>query len=105
MTDLPLLTIVVALPILGALVALVLPRAAVWWWALLIALLDLVATLAIFAQFQAGKAGYQIVENYRWLPEAGINWTLGVDGLNLFLIILNALLSCPCHRRLAAGRA
>ena len=55
MTDLPLLTIVVALPFLGALVALLLPRAAVWWWALLVALLDLVATLAIFAQFQAGR--------------------------------------------------
>src|SRR5690349_11956273 len=93
MTDLPLLTIVVALPILGALVALILPRAAVWWWALLVALLDLVAALAIFAQFQTGKAGYQVAESYRWLPEAGINWTLGVDGLNLFLIILNALLA------------
>jgi NADH-quinone oxidoreductase subunit M len=93
MTELPLLTIVVALPILGALVALILPRAAVWWWALLVALLDLVATLAIFAQFQAGAAGYQIAESYRWLPEAGINWTLGVDGLNLFLVALNALLT------------
>src|SRR6476659_208363 len=93
MTDLPLLTTEVAMPSLGAIVALILPRAAVWWWALVIALLDLAATLAIFAQFQAGKAGYQIAENYRWLPEAGINWTLGVDGLNLFLIILNALLA------------
>jgi len=93
MTDLPLLTIVVALPILGALVALILPRVAVWWWALLVALLDLAATVAILAQFQAGRAGYQIAENYRWLPEAGINWSLGVDGLNLFLIALNALLT------------
>jgi NADH-quinone oxidoreductase subunit M len=93
MTELPLLTIVVALPILGALVALILPSAAVWWWALLVAMLDLAATLAIFAQFQAGQAGYQIAENHRWLPEAGINWTLGVDGLNLFLLILNALLT------------
>jgi NADH-quinone oxidoreductase subunit M len=93
MTDLRLLTIVVALPILGALVALILPRVAVWWWALLVALLDLAATVAIVAQFQAGRAGYQIAENYRWLPEAGINWTLGLDGLNLFLIALNALLT------------
>src|SRR5262249_18597917 len=34
-----------------------------------------------------------IAESYRWLPEAGVNWTLGVDGLNLFLIALNGLLT------------
>ncbi len=105
MTDLPLLTIVVALPILGALVALILPRAAVWWWALLVALLDLAATLAIFAQFQAGQAGYQIVENYRWLPEARHQ----LDARRGWPEPLPPHPQCAagraCHRRLAAGRA
>src|SRR5215510_14918138 len=101
MTDLPLSTLVIALPILGALVALVLPRAAVWWWALLVALLDLAATLALLAQFQVGRTGYQIAESYRWLPEAEINSTLGLDGLNLFLIFL---IAPPAAQALTASR-
>jgi NADH-quinone oxidoreductase subunit M len=93
MSDLPLLSLVVALPLVGAIVALFLPRMAGWWWALLVGLLDLAGTVAILAQFQPGKSGYQIAERSTWLPEAGINWSLGVDGVNLFLIALNALLT------------
>ena len=31
-----------------------------------------------------------------WIPELGIHYSLGVDGLNLFLIVLTALLWVPC---------
>ena len=35
----------------------------------------------------------QFAENQPWLPQIGINYALGVDGINLFLLALNALLT------------
>ena len=36
--------------------------------------------------------GLQYVTDETWIPELGIHYKLGVDGLNLFLIALTALL-------------
>lgn len=87
------LSIVLLLPLVGALGVLVLPRRAAWSWALALALADLGAALAVLAQFDAHASGFQLVEHVPWLPDLGINYALGVDGLNVFLIGLNALLT------------
>ena len=35
----------------------------------------------------------QFAEHQPWLPDLGVNYALGVDGINLFLLGLNALLT------------
>ncbi len=91
--NVPLLSIILFLPLAGAVGAALLPRAAGWGWALGFALADLVAALLVLPQFSPEMPGFQLAERYPWLPDAGVNYALGVDGLSLFLIALNALLT------------
>src|SRR6185437_9910299 len=93
MTQFPILSVIVFLPIVGALIALALPRRAAWGWGLAVSLVDLALTLALIPLTQSGGAGYQFVEHARWLPELGISYALGVDGLSLFLLSLNGLIT------------
>ena len=51
--------------------------------------------IALIADFDRGAAGLQYVTDDNWISELGIRYQLGVDGLNLFLIALTALLWVP----------
>lgn len=93
MSDMPLLTLEIVAPLLGALGAIALPRIAGWAWALTLSLAGLALAIYLIVQFPVGAAGFQLTERYTWLPEVGVNYTLGLDGINLFLIGLNALLT------------
>ena len=92
-TSFPILSVILWLPLVGALGAAALPRLVGWGWALLFALVDLGASLWLLTQFSTQQAGFQFVERAPWLPDVGVNYTLGVDGINLFLLGLNALLT------------
>ncbi|MCH2172669.1 NADH-quinone oxidoreductase subunit M [Myxococcota bacterium] len=62
-------------------------------------LLGLVASTLSFAlcvqlvvQFDATSIDHQFVEHARWLPELGVNYFVGVDGINLLLLLLTTFL-------------
>jgi NADH-quinone oxidoreductase subunit M len=55
--------------------------------------LSLLGAVAIVAGFDSGDADPQFVTRVVWLPQAGIEFHLGVDGISLWLIALTALLS------------
>jgi NADH-quinone oxidoreductase subunit M len=93
MSQMPVLTLLIALPLVGALAAAVLPRAAAWGAALLAALADLALAGWLIANFDAGVGHMQFTEAQPWAPAFGITYALGVDGLSLFLLALNALLT------------
>ena len=38
-------------------------------------------------------AGFQLVEHKAWIPQWGINYSLGVDGISLWLVMLTTLLT------------
>jgi NADH-quinone oxidoreductase subunit M len=58
----------------------------------LFALATLGLSIALIVDFDSGRSGLQHVEDFTWISELGIHYRLGVDGLNLFLIALTALL-------------
>lgn len=93
MTQFPMLSVIIFTPIVGALIALALPRRAAWGWGVLVALIDLALALALLPMTSSGAVGYQFVESVRWLPDLGISYSLGVDGLSLFLLSLNGLIT------------
>ncbi|HLJ81211.1 MAG TPA: NADH-quinone oxidoreductase subunit M, partial [Ktedonobacterales bacterium] len=93
MTQFPILSLILFVPLLGMASALVLPRRAAWGFALLVALLDFSLCVWLFIQFSPGQSGLQFAERQEWLPGFGISYALGVDGINLFLVGLNALLT------------
>src|SRR6185369_15704213 len=43
--------------------------------------------------FQEGRAGFQFVESLNWIPQWGISYGLGVDGISLWLVLLTTLLT------------
>jgi NADH-quinone oxidoreductase subunit M len=94
-TSFPLLTTIVLLPVAGAVVVALVPRARVEA-AKLVGLLAMLATavlaVVMLVQFKAGAPGYQFITRHSWIPSFGISWKLGVDGISLFLVVLSALL-------------
>ncbi len=95
MTSFPYLTTLVLLPVGAALVVLALPRRA----GALIRVTGFLASLGVLGvaaamldQFRSGVAGYQMVTSHTWFGSLGINFSLGVDGISLFLVLLSGLL-------------
>ncbi len=93
MPMMPILSVIIFAPIVAAVLTLLLPRSVAWGWSVLVALASLVAAVAIIPQATGGAGGYHFVESARWLPELGITYSLGVDGLSVFLLGLNALVT------------
>ncbi len=82
-------------PLVGALVILLwvnAPANAVRWIALISATVSLVFSLIMLAMFDRGESGMQLGERFSWLPDVGIEYHLGVDGISVPLIILTTLL-------------
>ncbi|MEO7564911.1 MAG: NADH-quinone oxidoreductase subunit M [Sphingomicrobium sp.] len=94
MTGLPLLTIMIALPLVAALIALFVKAEGARWVALIATLADLALGGVLWAGFDPGGAQWQFVEN---IPiGGGISWALGIDGIALVLIMLSVFLMPIC---------
>ena len=92
----PLLTLLVFTPLLGAVLLALLPReplASVRRAALVFSLVPFALSLAMLARFRAGEAEFQLVERAAWIPAWGIEYRLGVDGVSLFLVLLTTFLT------------
>jgi NADH-quinone oxidoreductase subunit M len=98
------LSILIFLPIVGAIVVLFLPRGRtdiVRWSAFGVAALDLVLSLILLLlYFQSVSSVFNTVspflEKVDWIPALGISYTLNVDGISLLLVVLTTLLSMIC---------
>ena len=53
----------------------------------------LVATALLYLGFEEGQKGYQMVTSFAVNPDWNINFTLGIDGLSLMMLILTALVT------------
>jgi NADH-quinone oxidoreductase subunit M len=92
----PLLSILLILPVLGAILVALLPRgreSLVKGAALATTLVVLLLSLPLFFNFQTGAPGFQFEEVRAWIPALDINYHVGVDGISLFLVLLTTLLS------------
>ena len=52
-----------------------------------------VITLPLFTQFDRASRGYQFTELHAWIPALNLNYALGVDGISVLFIILNAFIT------------
>ncbi len=99
----PWLTAVVFLPLLGAILLVFVKETAVRTAALVIALADLAMSLPIWWMFDTSTARMQFVEQVTWISSPPINYSLGIDGISLPLLLLTTLLIPLCV--LASWRA
>lgn len=91
----PILTTLVVTPGVGAIITALLPRrhsAVARQVALLFSVLTLGLGIGVLALFRTGEGGYQLVEQATWMTDPHIAWSLGVDGISLWLIVMTAVL-------------
>ena len=84
------------IPLAGALLLLLIPanhERALKNFALAATAVPCALTLALCALFKPSLAGFQFVVTHAWLPSLGIHYRLGLDGINLTLCLLHALVS------------
>jgi NADH-quinone oxidoreductase subunit M len=86
------LSILIFLPLATGLIGAFLPRGLSRWAALAGSVAVLAYWIAMALDFPTSGGGLQYVTNDMWIDELGVHYALGVDGLNLFLIGLTAVL-------------
>ncbi|MFM6940535.1 MAG: NADH-quinone oxidoreductase subunit M [Candidatus Planktophila sp.] len=88
--------ILALLPLLGALIVGVLPSSNVLrikQAALGVTLLTAAFGIYMTTQFVAGDTAFQFVQNNEWIPSFAINFSMGVDGLAMVLILMSVILT------------
>ncbi len=100
MTSFPWLTVIGVVPLVGAAILAALP-ASVADRAKHIALgvsgVTLVLAVAGALQFRAGSGQqFQLVEKHQWIPQFGVSYALGVDGIALVMILMAVILTPVC---------
>jgi NADH-quinone oxidoreductase subunit M len=91
----PWLTVLWAVPMLGAALVILLPSSArhvAKYLALALSLAVLAIVVALAVGFEPGGAQYQFVEDHQWIPSFGTGYILGLDGIALALVVLTAVL-------------
>ena len=61
--------------------------------ALIGAMASFAVTLPLFTHFNRADAGFQFTEMHTWIPAFNLNYALGVDGISVLFIILNAFIT------------
>jgi NADH-quinone oxidoreductase subunit M len=94
-----LLTLSWLVPLAGALLLLLVGNAdgrrdaMIRWIALGVSLATFVVTLGVWVGFDASSADFQFVERYPWIPQFGIDYFVGIDGISLLLVVLTGFLT------------
>jgi NADH-quinone oxidoreductase subunit M len=106
MSTFPWLTVAGAIPLVGAVAIMLTPgRSApgsdidrrardllVKRIALVTTLITLVVTAVMAAQFKTGGPRFQFQQVYQWIPQFGVHYAVGVDGIALVLILMSVVL-------------
>ena len=79
------------LPLAAGLLACLVPRRYSGWVATLGAFLALDLAIRLVTDFDSNAIGLQHPVDESWIPDLGVRYSLGVDGISLFLILLTAV--------------
>ncbi|MFW5468519.1 NADH-quinone oxidoreductase subunit M [Knoellia sp. CPCC 206435] len=101
MSGFPLLTILMVVPLVGAAVVALLPGGSARLArpiALATSLVTLGLALLAWARFDGSDSAgrYQLTETHSWIPQFGVSYALGVDGIALSLIVMATILTPVC---------
>jgi NADH-quinone oxidoreductase subunit M len=98
----PLLSLITWLPLLGGLIIMYVRgdeatiASNARWAALWTSLIVFVLSLLLWLRFDPSDPGFQFVEQASWLPQWGITYKLGVDGISVLFVLLSTALTPIC---------
>ncbi len=98
MSNFPWLTVIGLVPAIGALILFFMPwYAAARRIALGVSLITLALTIVAATRFDTTSSSqFQLTEMHNWIPQWGISYALGVDGMALTMIVMAAILVPIC---------
>lgn len=92
--DIPWLSLVWLSMVVPAIIIALLPatqQEAMRWTGTIFAFISLLLALLLFLAYDPQQAGFQFVERLEWMPQLGISYQLGVDGMSLPMLLLNGV--------------
>jgi NADH-quinone oxidoreductase subunit M len=90
----PILSVIVFTPIIAGMLILLIPsdrKSEVRVTALAAATIALILSGWVYFNYNVIIGGYQFLEKYEWLPQMGISYFVGVDGMNAPLVLLTGV--------------
>lgn len=98
-TAYPILSIVIFIPIIGALALMLLPRSnatLIRLGALGVSIAAFIASLPLFTRFDKSTHVMQFIEHQPWIKTWNINYALGLDGISILFVLLSTLVTILC---------
>ena len=97
MIHFPWLTVITLFPISASFLIPFIPDKdgkTVRWYALGVGLVDFLLILYFFGcHYSFQSTGIQFFEDYSWISDLGLHWSLGVDGISMPLILLTGFIT------------
>ncbi|PAF50972.1 NADH-quinone oxidoreductase subunit M [Helicobacter sp. 13S00401-1] len=87
-----LLTVIVLFPAIASIFIFMMGNNVAKPFGIIIALIELCLVALLWTLFDGSNPGFQFVQNVHIITHLGINYSIGVDGISLFLIALNAVI-------------
>ncbi|NIS80689.1 MAG: NADH-quinone oxidoreductase subunit M [Anaerolineales bacterium] len=90
----PILSVITFLPIVTGLILLLIPgdkKGTIRWVALAAATIAFGLSIVAYVSYDQSIGGYQFEEQFTWVEVLGISYRVGVDGMNLPLVLLTGV--------------
>jgi NADH-quinone oxidoreductase subunit M len=94
-----LLSWILVTPVVGAVAIAFLPRRheqVAKGLALAASLIAFILSLVVLGRFEVDQAGFQLAERHEWIRSLGASYSVAVDGISLWLVILTTFLMPVC---------
>ena len=97
MANFPWLTTIILFPIVASFLIPLIPDKdgkTVRWYSLTVGLIDFVIIVyAFYSGYDLSNPDLQLFESYSWIPQLDLNWSVGVDGLSMPLVMLTGFIT------------
>ncbi len=87
------LSVLVFLPALAGLLGFVVNKESARAYGITVAAIEFLLSLWLWVSFDTNNAGMQFVELIPLIPDFGVSYYLGVDGISLFLVVMTTLMT------------
>ncbi len=87
------LTVLIFFPLIAAIFGFMVNQKSIRVYGITVAAAEFLLSLWLWASFDASNPGMQFVEHLDLIPEFGISYFLGVDGISLFIVIMSTLMT------------
>lgn len=94
--QIPFISLIVFTPLVAAIILILMPperKTAIRVLSAVAAFITMALSIHLFFAYNQAQGGYQFTERTEWIPQLGISYFVGVDGLNLPLVVLTGIVA------------